>query len=243
MKKQLLTLILSIFWIAVSAQKITEDIEIQKLSDKVYLHLSTAPIEGFGMVTSNGMIVIDNKEAFLFDTPTTEEQTKTLVAFIADSLHAKVVGFVPNHSHDDCVAGLAYLHKQGVTSYANQMTIDKLKAKQEPYPQNGFQDSLTLTLHGTEIACHFLGGGHSHDNIVVWIPSEEILFGGCMVKDCTATNLGNTKDADLKGWAPTLEKAIQKFPSAKIVIPGHGAIGGTELLEYTQNLILSKTAN
>ena len=39
--------------------------------------------------------------------------------------------------------------------------------------------------------CYYFGGGHSEDNIAVWIPSAKLLFAGCMVKEMAAQNAGN----------------------------------------------------
>ncbi|MCC8153382.1 MAG: hypothetical protein LIP01_03695 [Tannerellaceae bacterium] len=82
-----------------------------------------------------------------------------------------------------------------------------------------------------------MGRGHATDNIVVWIPSEKVLYPGCMVKDLQATDLGNLSDADVEAWPGTIEKVIRKFPSAKWVIPGHGEAGGLELLYHTLDLL------
>ena len=220
--------------------KVSEDIELIPLSPKAYLHVSVSEIEGFGKVSSNGLILVDNGQAFLFDTPVTNEQTETLVTFIIDSLRAKISGFVPNHWHSDCIGGLEYLNKHDVKSYANQMTIDIAKKEELPLPKQGFKDSLSLKLNNTEINCYYLGMGHSTDNIVVWIPSEKILFPGCMVKDIQSKTLGNLSDANAEEWQKTIQKIIDKFPSTEIVIPGHGEIGGKELLTHTLKLLIEK---
>jgi metallo-beta-lactamase class B len=178
-----------------------------------------------------------NGKAFLFDTPITDNQTKTLVKWIVDSLNAAVSTFIPNHWHEDCLGGLDYLHSKGVKSYANQMTINLAKEHGMPVPQNGFTDSLHLNLRGEEIYCYYLGGGHSADNIVVWIPSEKILFGGCMVKEVYSEQLGNLSDAKIEEWPETIQKVTEKFSEAQIVIPGHGKIGGKELLNHTKELL------
>jgi metallo-beta-lactamase class B len=217
--------------------QISGDIELIQLSEKAYVHVSVSEIKGFGKVSSNGLIFVNGDEAFLFDTPVTNSQTETLVKWIADSLSATVSTFVPNHWHDDNLGGLDYLHSIGVKSYANQMTIDLAKANGMPVPHDGFADSLHLVLQGDIVDCYYLGGGHSADNIVVWIPSEKILFAGCMVKDIHSKGLGNLSDAKLDEWCPTIQKVMAKFPDAKIVIPGHGQIGGKELLEHTINLL------
>ncbi len=217
--------------------KVSDDIELIRVSPKAYVHVSVSEIPGFGKVSSNGLVVVDKGQAFLFDTPVTNEQTKTLVTFIEKSLHAKVSGFVPNHWHNDCMGGLEYLQQQGIPSYANQMTIQIAQKKGLPVPQKGFTDSLSLKVRNTEIDCYYLGGGHSTDNIVVWIPSEKVLFAGCMVKDMTSKGLGNLSDANVEEWPSTIEKVIAKFPSAEIVVPGHGQFGGKELLYHTQELL------
>ncbi len=213
--------------------KVSGDLELVQLSPNAWLHVSTSKISGFGRVSSNGLVFTNGKEAFLFDTPVTEDQTKKLVLAIADSLKAKVVGFVPNHWHSDCMGGLGWLQKQGIDSYANQKTIDLAKENKLPVPEHGFQDSLQLHLGDKLIDCYYFGAAHTADNIVVWIPSEKILFAGCMVKSIDSKNLGNTADGDLKAYPETLRKVIAKFPDAKIIIPGHGQWGGVELLKHT----------
>ena len=86
------------------------------------------------------------------------------------------------------------------------------------------------------IECFYFGPAHSSDNIVVWIPSEKILFAGCMVKSIDATNLGNTADGDLNAYPHTIDRLLSRFPDAKIVIPGHGKFGGLELILHTKEL-------
>jgi metallo-beta-lactamase class B len=220
--------------------KVSDDIELVRFSPKAYLHVSVSEIEGLGKVSSNGLIFVDSGQAFLFDTPVTNEQTQTLISFIENSLHAKVSGFVPNHWHEDCMGGLAYLNKQGIKSYAHQKTIDIAKKEGLPLPEQGFTDFLSLKLNDTEIGCYYLGSGHSTDNIVVWVPSEKILFAGCMVKDIHSKTLGNLAEANVEEWLKTIEKVINKFPSAEIVIPGHGQVGGKELLVHTRELLVKE---
>ena len=243
---KILTALLMLFQLAGYSQsatekiKVSDDIELIRISPKAYLHVSVSEMKGFGKVSSNGLILMDNGKAFLFDTPVTNEQTETLMAFVADSLHTKVVGFVPNHWHDDCMGGLASLNKQGVKSYACQMTIDIAKKEGLPLPEQGFTDSLSLKLNNTEIDCYHLGSGHSTDNIVVWIPSEKILFAGCMLKDIHSQTLGNISDANVEEWLKTIQKVMDKFPSAEILIPGHGQVGGKELLIHTRQLLIEE---
>jgi metallo-beta-lactamase class B len=215
--------------------KVSEDLQIIKLSQYAYIHISYADTE-WGRIASNGLIYIQNHKAFLFDTPMDEPTTRLLVKFIADSLNTQIIGFVPNHWHADCIGGLKYLHSIGVKSYANAMTIEYAQENGYEKPQHAFSDSLVLKLGKKEIVCIYPGAAHSMDNIVVWLPGENLLFGGCMVKDLNAKNMGNYADGDLKQWPETINRVMNRFPAAKIVIPGHGQFGGFDMLKHTHEL-------
>jgi metallo-beta-lactamase class B len=43
-------------------------------------------------------------------------------------------------------------------------------------------------------------------------------------------------DANVGEWSRTVEKVKQQYPNVKIVIPGHGKIGGKDLLDFTIKL-------
>jgi metallo-beta-lactamase class B len=43
-------------------------------------------------------------------------------------------------------------------------------------------------------------------------------------------------DANIAQWSNTVERIKEQYPNIKIVIPGHGAIGGKDLLDYTIQL-------
>ncbi len=243
MKQTFLSLLIVFFGFNGFAQsdykriKIADDIELMQISDNAYIHVSSANLGNFGLVYSNGLLLVNNREAFLFDTPADDDQTERLVNGIKDFLQVEIIGFVASHWHNDCMGGLNYLHLNGIPSYANQMTIEFAGEHNLPLPQNGFNDSLSLKLNNIDIFCYYPGAGHSLDNIVIWIPSEKILFGGCLIKDMQATGLGNTADGDVEAWPHSIKNVIDRFPGAEIVIPGHGQTGGKELLLYTQKLV------
>lgn len=81
----------------------------------------------------------------------------------------------------------------------------------------------------------FLGEGHTCDNVIGYFPLEDIMFGGCLIKEVGAGK-GNLAEANPDEWAETVKRVKAKYPNTKIVIPGHGKYGGMELLEYTITL-------
>ena len=102
-------------------------------------------------------------------------------------------------------------------------------------PRFSFENKLELEVGKDYIINHFLGEGHTKDNMIGYIPSEKMLFGGCMIKEMGASK-GNISDANLDEWSNTVSRIKKVYPKIKHVIPGHGKPGGTELLDYTIEL-------
>ncbi len=216
---------------------ISHDLVVKQISPRCYVHESWSELPRWGRFPSNGIIYKEGNEALLFDTPMSDSLTRILVRWINDTLNAKIVGFVPNHWHDDCIGGLAYLQSLGVPSYAGEKTIEMTRSHHVPTPVNAFRDSLILHLGPDSVVCRYFGAGHAVDNIVAWFPSEHLLFGGCMVREMATSSLGNTADADVAQWPVTIRKLLSAYPAARIVVPGHGAWGGRELLRHTIELL------
>lgn len=217
--------------------KVSDDIELLKISDNVYIHVSVAEIGGFGNVYSNGMVIIGaDNAACLIDTPYEEKQTEVLYEWIRDNLGANILYFVPTHWHKDCMGGIDYLHSMGVKSYANKMTIDIAREHGLTLPQYGFKKAYKKNFAGVEIECFYPGSGHSLDNIVVWLPESKILFGGCLVKDINADDIGNVADGNVIEWPLSLRKVEKRYSDAKIIIPGHGKPGDMRLIDHTRRV-------
>jgi len=214
----------------------SENLRISKISAHVYLHTSYLQTQDFGKVPCNGMVVVDKKEAIVFDTPANKESTSELIRYFT-SQTVKIKGVVATHFHDDCVAGLAEFHKHHIPSYAENRTINRLIAANSPIeiPKNGFDESLELKAGGEKVYAAYYGEGHTKDNVIGYFEKEKIMFGGCLVKEIGAGK-GYLGDANIKAWSATVKKVKQKYPQTKIVIPGHGKTGGLELLDYTIQL-------
>lgn len=222
-----------------ATQKLPEynhkSLKIQALTPKILVHVTYLNTNQWGRVPCNGMIYCNNGEAVVFDTPPNDSVSFLLIDWIEQNLKAKVTAIVVNHFHNDCLGGLKAFHEKGIPSYANQATIELAKANGYTLPQNGFEGVLNLKIGGEVVENRFLGEAHSKDNIVSYVPSERVLFGGCMIKEVQA-NKGHLGDANLGDWPKTVAKVKAQYPDARFVIPGHGKSGGKELLDYTMEL-------
>lgn len=236
--KWLLPLLLLTSWTAKAQDTtiISKDLMVVQLSEHIYVHISWFENEAWSRFASNGMIYVFDHKAYLFDTPISLQATDALLNYIQYTMHCDLVGFVPNHFHEDCTGGIGLIQQREIPVYAQLFTDILLQGKANPADQT-FTNSLVLPAGSETIQLHFFGPGHAPDNIVVWIPSEKVLFGGCMVKSLKSTTLGNTTDADLTEWPKTIQKVLDHYPNAETVIPGHGAWGNTDLLEYTIELL------
>ncbi len=234
--------VIGLFYLKAQTNKniiIDDDIQLIHIEDSVYVHLTWETSESFGRFPSNGLIFIKNGQAIMVDTPFDNEKTKRLTEYLQDSMHVEIKKLIIGHFHNDCLGGLEYIQSKGIESVANKLTIEKCKELELPIPTISFVDSLLFDFNGELIDCHYFGGGHSFDNIIVWIPNKKILFGGCLIKSSNSRGLGNLSDAVVADWDNTVRKVLNHCSDIKFVIPGHGAIGGSELLTHTIELVES----
>lgn len=214
---------------------VSDKLIVKKVKDNVYEHTSYLLTEDFGKVPCNGMIVFDEGEAIIFDTPADDSTTTVLINWIRDSLDCKIKAIIPTHFHDDCLGGLKAFHKNQIPSYAANKTIDFAKTKNLVIPQHGFDEKLELQIGEKKVIAEFNGEGHTQDNIIGYFPSQKVMFGGCLIKEMNASK-GYLGDANVKDWSETVRKIKQKYSEVTLIIPGHGESGGEELLDYTINL-------
>jgi metallo-beta-lactamase class B len=217
----------------------SETLIVTQISPKAFVHTTFLQTQEFGNVPCNGLVVSDLQEAIVFDTPADDQGSVELIKWIKEKLHCKINAIIPTHFHNDCLGGLQAFHKERIASYANVKTIKLASANRVAVPQNGFKDSLLLQVGKQYVVVKFLGEGHTKDNVVGYFPGEDILFGGCLIKEIDA-NKGFLGDANVAAWSNTVEKVKQQYPNVKIVVPGHGAIGNQQLLDYTIKLFQPK---
>ena len=217
----------------------SKDIEIQKVKEHVYQHITFLQTESFGRVSCNGMVVFDKKEAVVFDTPINDSTSSELIKWVKDSLGCKIIAVIPTHFHEDCLGGLEAFHRHGIPSYASNKTIKSAKLANYPVPQNGFDDLLKLKVGSKEVIAEFHGEGHTRDNVTGYFPSEKVVFGGCLIKEIDAGK-GNLADANVNAWSATVTKLKEKYSETQVVIPGHGKTGDTALFDYTIKLFGQK---
>lgn len=215
-------------------ERINQNIGLTKLTAQVYLLQTSYACNGH--LDCNHLLILDQKDVVLVNTPVRDSMTSVLLKSIETKFGKKVTRVIVSHFHDDSSGGLNETAKRGINSYSLDKTRDLLLPEHKSV-DIVYSDSLTIQLQTTSLKLCFLGAGHSVDNSLVWLPEEKILFGGCLLKSMSANGIGNTSDARLQEWPETVQKVRQKFSQAKIVIPGHMAIGDTSIYSHTIKIL------
>ena len=208
---------------------------IRQIAPNSFQHISYLQTNDFGNVPCNGLIVRNNNEVAIFDTPTNDSSSTELINWIKEKLQSKIIAIIPTHFHNDCLGGLKVFHHNHIPSFAFNRTIALAKENKYEIPQNAFQDSLLLKIGKSFAIIKYFGEGHTIDNVVAYYPNDNILFGGCLLKELDAT-VGYLGDANIAEWANTVSKIKSTYPKLKTVVPGHGEIGNNSLLDYTITL-------
>ncbi len=209
--------------------------KIESLADDVFLHTSYREIKGYGVLDSNGLIVIDGDAAYLVDTPWSEEDTASLLSWLEQHGY-ELKASVSTHWHDDRTAGIGLLNFKSIPTYASRLTNRVLQEKGKPLATSTF-DSAVFTLLQDKIELYYPGPGHSEDNIVAWLPQQKLLFGGCLLRALGWQSPGNLSDANLDEWGNTINRIKNRYGDIDVVVPGHGEVGNRRILDHTFNIV------
>lgn len=216
--------------------EITPDLRVEELRPGLWLHTSWGVVDGT-RYPSNGLIVQEGDSLVLVDTAWGEPATERLLQWVESELAAPLRGAVVTHWHDDRTSGIPALRRRGVPVRAHPLTV-RLTAEAGRAAPDALEglDAPGSAVGAGGVEVFYAGPGHTPDNVLVWVPAAGALFGGCAVRERAATSLGNTADADLREWPRSIERALERYGSASIVVPGHGTPGGAELLTHTRSL-------
>uniref|UniRef100_UPI0038D2097F subclass B1 metallo-beta-lactamase IMP-106 n=1 Tax=Pseudomonas aeruginosa TaxID=287 RepID=UPI0038D2097F len=211
-----------------AAGETLSDLKIEKLEEGVYVHTSFEEVNGWGAVTKHGLVVLVNNDAYLIDTPFTAKDTEKLVNWFVERGY-KIKGSISSHFHSDSTGGIEWLNSQSIPTHASELTNELLEKNGKTQAKNSFSGA-SYWLVKNKIEIFYPGPGHTQDNVVVWLPENQILFGGCFVKPY---GLGNLDDANLEAWPKSAKILMSKYGKAKLVVSSHSETGNAALLKLT----------
>lgn len=213
-----------------------QKIKVKKIQRNVYVHTS---YKYFGKTKfpSNGLVIKTNKGVWIIDTAWGDDQSKQLIDWVKTNLKKPIQQVIITHAHEDRVGGIQAFLDEKILVTSTALTAKRSVKEGYASPKPVLQKNQVLNCGNTKIEIFSPGWGHAPDNIVVYLPKQKVLFGGCLIKSTEARKLGNTKDAHIKSWKRGVLKVQKKFHNAETVIPGHQKWGDTKLLTHTLGLL------
>lgn len=212
-------------------------VQLTKINDNVWVHTTYYNDEG-NRILSNGLLVRTSKGLVLIDTAWTNEQTEELIKLTKENFKQDITTAIITHAHMDKIGGIKTLLENKIDVKSTPLTAQLAEKSGYDKPNPSItSDDTVLEFGDTKLEVYFPGEGHTADNIVVWLPKDKILFGGCILKPLESKSIGNASDANMEAWPNSVENLINKFPDAEIVIPTHGDWGDKQILTHTLNLL------
>jgi metallo-beta-lactamase class B len=211
-------------------------VELQKVNDNIWIHTTYTNYDG-KRTASNGIIAVTSKGIILVDTPWNNAQTRELISLTKIIFKKDISIAVITHAHEDRIGGIDTLIENKIDVRSTSLTAKEAEKKGFKKPRTEFESDSKITLGDTNIEVFYPGEGHTIDNTVVWFPQHKVLFGGCIIKSLESTSIGNIEEANVKQWSFSVEKLLERYSDAKVVIPGHGKSGGIDLINHTLDLL------
>ncbi len=214
-------------------------ITLSKIADNVWVHTSTYTIPGQSPIPVNGLIIVDGEEVVLADAAWGELATLSLLESVEAEIGKPVTKLITTHHHADRVMGVDAAEWKGVEVFTHPDTPALAAQSGWPVPNTSVsalkQPGSRIKVGNLEVA--YPGPGHAPDNLIVYIPSANILYTGCAVRGAESKSLGNISDADLETWAESLAWVKATYPDARLVVPGHGKGADLSLIDHTASLL------
>lgn len=216
---------------------VSENLEVATVADGVWVHTSWGTLTDGSRFPSNGLIVRDHAGLTLVDTAWGIEPTDELLQWTESALGARITRALITHHHDDRLSGAPALAARGIPFYGVPLTRRLVVDAGMPLPESLGELRTGEAMETGVLEVFYPGPGHAADNLVVWVPSARVLFGGCAIRAAQTTALGNTADADLVHWPEAIRSIQARYPSVVHVVPGHGPVGDRSLLSHTLGLL------
>lgn len=190
--------------------------EIKKAADGIYAAIA---LPG-GKAASNALIIVTNDEVLIAGSHFVAETMKELTEGVSRITSLPIRRIILTHHHK----GYNYIDfdfPPGVEIITSWQTWQALKGEYREFRHNVLffdrgislqRGKMTITLNNTELA-------HTEGDVVVYIPSESLLFTSDLFYNGVVGYMG---DGHMRDWIINLE--VLEGLGARVVVPGLGQV-------------------
>jgi|GEM_PF-231534 len=200
-----------------------------------------ATAENAGYMSNAGFVVTDDG-VVVFDALGTPALGEAMIAAIAEVTEQPIKLVIISHYHADHFYGLQAFEALGVESWGHQnglqylnseLAQERLEQRQADlapwvdentqllavdkwleFPESG---TIDFSMGGLDFVLYDVGGAHAPDDIMLYVPADDLLFAGDVFFTGRIPFVG---DADSKAWLAALDRLLEI--NAQRVVPGHG---------------------
>lgn len=239
-------------------KSLSPELSVKEISRDVFLITHSFPWPANSL-----MVRMNNNEFLWIDTPYTPEATEKILNLFYDKFGSDIrfteinTGF-----HIDNLGGNEELINRNIPVYGSDLTCDLIKTKSKSTltkikfwlisPENKkylpayekikfmqpdrifpIKETQILKFGEEKVEIFYPGPTHTYDNLVVYISSKRVLFGGCMILEMKSDKPGFSEDGNVSEWPVSLQKVKERYAETQIIVPGHGLPGNSDLIDHT----------
>lgn len=228
--------------ITAQAQETSTTFEVQKVIDNVFALVGPLNDRSPKNLSNNATygVVVTSEGVVLIDSGGTYQGAKRIHETIRSLTRAPVKIVINTNSQDHRWLGNDYFRQQGATIITHRKTVEDqesrlndqlirlantvgekgLEGTRAAYADEVFDDKLEIMLGDTTLQLFHVGQAHTPADVIVWLPSEEVMFTGDIVY--TERMLSVRPYSNSRSWITAFETMAALEP--KYVIPGHGHV-------------------
>jgi cyclase len=228
-----------------------------RVSDRVFAWT----LGGETMATSWGANcagVVGDEGALLVDPLIAPAHARLVEAALSRHTDLPVTHVVLTHHHTDHALGSSWFARRGVRVLAHRACAERMEAEHpalvasrraqpdtarlfedaEPCrPDRVYDEEEKLDLGGLAVRVAHPGHGHTPGDSIVHVASESVAVCGDLVSSGYHVNM---EDASTEGVLSGLDALA--CLDAQLYVPGHGAVGGSELIDEQRSYHLAISA-
>jgi glyoxylase-like metal-dependent hydrolase (beta-lactamase superfamily II) len=206
-------------------------ITVHKISEHVY--------EARGGSGANCQFIIGEGEVYVADAKMTDQSAKDLIAAIKKTTDKSIKHLLITHSDGDHVNGIpGFPEGINIISHDNSPKNIKSAGADIPLPNITFDHRLNLYSGDLEINLMFFGNAHTDDNIVIYIPNDNIAIMGDLFFKGMDPLIHKHKNGTSEGLANVLKEVIDL--DAETYLSGHAEPVKKDEIEDLRNTVIEK---
>ena len=201
-----------------------------EIGDRVFVRRYAFYDQNIGVILGDG-------EALVIDTRSTYPQAREIQGHLLELTSFPVTVVVDTHGHFDHAFGNALFRPATIWGHERCVTFMERTgeprkaaiARDEPDlaadlaevvidpPDRTFTDTATIEVGGRPVELAYLGRGHTDHDIVITVPSTDVLFAGDLVEQGNVPFFGDGYPLD---WVATSAALAARVTG--VIVPGHG---------------------